>query len=98
MITIGEISGSALRAYSVGQQVTANNLSNVSSDNFMASKTVYSDVGASGVAASILPTEDSVDISREATNLISNTNAFKANLKSVKVADEMAKELFSIKA
>lgn len=98
MGNINSISSSALQAFSTSQQVTANNVANLNTDGFTASRTVFQDKATSGVTASVLSSEDSVDISREATNLISNTQGFKANLKTFKTADEMTKELLSIKA
>ena len=98
MSDINNIAMSALHAFGTGQQVTANNLANVNTDGFKASKVEFRDNGAAGVAVSVSRTEDTVDISREATSLISNASGFKANLTTIKTADEMAKELFSLKA
>lgn len=98
MSSIGTIAGSALQAFGTSQQITANNLANLNTDGFKASRASFQENGASGVAASALRTEDTVDISREATNLLTNVQGYKANLKVLKAADEMARELFSIKA
>jgi flagellar basal-body rod protein FlgC len=98
MSGINDIAGSALQAFSVGQQVTANNVANMNTDGFTASKATFQEVAGGGVNAAVSKTEDTVDLSREAENLRSNATGFKANLKVLKTADEMTKELFSIKA
>lgn len=98
MSVIAGIAGSALQAFSASQQVTANNVANLSTDTFKSLKTTFEDNGGSGVSVSISKTQDTVDISREAVNLLSNTAGFKSNLTVLKAADEMSKELLSIKA
>jgi flagellar basal-body rod protein FlgC len=90
--------GSALQAYGTSAQITAHNAANLNSDGFKASRTLFQESAASGVSVSVSPTEDTVDISREATNLISDSQGFKANVNVIKTADEMTKELLSIKA
>lgn len=98
MIAINTIAGSALQAFSTSQQVTAHNVANVNTESFKASRTMFQENGTGGVYATVSGSEDSVDISREAVNLLSNTAGFKANLKVLKAADEMTQELLSIKA
>lgn len=98
MSSIGSISGSALQAYSTSLQTTAQNVANLNTDGYTASSTTFQENGAGGVRAIVSGTQDTVDISKEATNLISDSNGFKANLSVLKTADEMTKELFSIKA
>lgn len=98
MSGIGGIAGSALQAFTTSQQVTAHNVANLNTDNFTASRATFQENGSGGVNATVSGTQDTVDISREAVNLLSNTSGFKANLKVLKAADEMTKELFSIKA
>jgi flagellar basal-body rod protein FlgC len=95
---IGDIAGSALQAFSTSQQVTAHNVANLNTDEFKASRAAFQENGSGGVNATVSGTQDTVDISREAVNLLSNTAGFKANLKILKAADEMTKELLSIKA
>ena len=95
---IGSIVNSALQAFGTSQRATANNLANLNTYGFKASRVTFQGNGTSGVTATTSRTEDSVDISREATNLLSNTQGFKANLKTFKAADEMTKELLNIKA
>ena len=98
MNAISTIAGNALQAFGTGQQVTANNLANLSTDSFNASRVSFQENVNGGVKASVSGTQDSVDISREATNLISNAQGFKTNLKVLQTADEMTKQLLSIKA
>lgn len=98
MNSISTIANSALQAFSTRQQLTAHNIANVNTDGFEASKTLILEGKNQGVSVAVVGTEDTVDISREATNLVSNSNGFKANLTVLKVADEMTRELFSIKA
>ena len=98
MSGISNIANSALQAFTASQQITAHNIVNLNTDGFKASRAVLQENGTSGVTVSASSTEDSVDISREAMNLIFNTQSFKANLKVLSATDEMTKELFSIKA
>lgn len=99
MNSISNIASSALRAFSTSQQVTANNVANLNTDGFKASRSTFQENGkAGGVTASASSTGDSVDISREAVNLISNSQGFKANMNVLKAADEMSKQLLNIKA
>lgn len=98
MNSINSIAGSALQAFAASQQVTANNVANVNTDDFRASRATFQEKGAGGVGITATATQDRVDISREAVNLLSNGQGFKANLSVLKAADDMTKELFSIKA
>jgi len=98
MNSISDIAGSAMRAFSTGQQATAHNVANLNTDQFKASGVTFQENRSGGVNATVLASRDTVDISREAVNLLSNTAGFKANLNVLKAADEMTRELFSIKA
>ena len=98
MSGISSIASSALQAFSTSQQITANNVANLNTQGFKASRATFQANRSGGVTASASSTGDSVDISREAVNLISNTQGFKANLNILKAADEMTKELLNIKA
>jgi flagellar hook protein FlgE len=98
MNSIGSIANSALQAFSTSQQITSNNIANLNSDGFTASRAAFQENRNGGVTATATRTEDSVDISREATHLITNSQNFKANLTTFKTVDEMTKELLSIKA
>lgn len=95
---ISNIAGSALQAFSTSQQVTANNVANLNSDEFKASRVTFQENGGKGVNAAVSGTQDTVDFSREALNILSNSAGFKANIKVLKASEEMSKELLSIKA
>lgn len=95
---INTISGNALQAFGTGLRVTAHNVANLNTDDFKASRVTFQENTGGGVSAAAAGTRDSVDISREAVNLLTNTQGFKANLSVLKAADEMTKQLLSIKA
>lgn len=97
MSGINTISGSALQAFAASQQVTANNVANLNSDGFKASRVTFQENAGGGVSASAAGTRDIVDISREATNLLTSMQGYKANLKVLKTADDMTRQLLSIK-
>ena len=98
MSSISDIAGSALQAFSKSQQITAYNISNLNTDGFKASKASFQENSGGAVSATAASTQDSVDISREAVNLLLNAEGFKANINVLKTEDEMSKVLFSIKA
>lgn len=97
MNNITSIASSALNFYGIKQAVTANNIANLETVDFKSSTVLAQDKANGGVNAIVVKTADSVDISREAANLISNNNGFKANIKTLKTQDEMTKELLNIK-
>ena len=97
MNNISSISSSALRAYNISQQVTAHNVANLNTDKFKASRVTFQENGKSGVQAAVSSTQDTVDISREAIDLLSNRQGYRTNLKVFKTADDMTKQLLSIK-
>ena len=81
MANITGISTSALAAYGVKQAVTANNIANINVPDFKASATVMKESGATGgVTADVVKTTDSVDISKEAVDLLSTATNYSANL------------------
>jgi len=98
MNSISNIAGSAVRAFSASQQVSAHNVANLNNDDFKASGATFQENRSGGVNAVVSGTQDTVEISRKAVSLLSNTAGFKANLNVLKAADEMTRELFSIKA
>ncbi len=98
MNNVSSIASSALNFYGVKQAVTANNIANLETADFKTSTVIAQDKTDGGVNALVVKTNDSVDISREATNMFSNSNGFKANIKILKAQDEMTKELLNIKA
>lgn len=97
MNSIGTISGNAVQAFGTSQQITAHNVANLNTDDFKASRVVFQEDARGGVTATAAKTRDTVDISREATNLLTNTQGFKANLAVLRTADEMTQQLLDIK-
>lgn len=98
MNSVNDISNSALTAYGIRQAVTAHNVANLNTDDFKASTAINKEKENGGVSTSVLKSSDSVDISREAVNMINNSSGYKANVKTMKAAAEMSKELLNIKA
>jgi len=49
-----------------------------------------------GVNAGVTKGADSVDISKEATDMLASADGYKVNLKAGEAADEMTKELLDI--
>ncbi len=98
MDSVSGISGSALKAYGVRQAVTANNVANVNSTDFKASRTSLQEQKSGGVSATVSKGSDTVDISREATDMMATRAGFKANTAVLKTSDEMTKELLKLKA
>jgi flagellar hook protein FlgE len=97
MDSVTSIASSALNVYGIKQAVTANNVANIETPDFKASTVTVQEKATGGVQASVSKTKDTVDISREAVNMISNSNGFKANIKTLQAKDEMTKELLNIK-
>lgn len=95
---IGNVAGTALQAFSTSQQVSANNLANINTDEFKASRTTFQENGSGGVSATASATKDTVEISKEAMDLMSSATGFKANVAVMKTSDDMMKDLFSIMA
>lgn len=96
MADISGISGSALVAYGVRQAVTANNVANLNTPDFKASSTVMEEKKEGGVKASVTRGEDSVEISKEAVDMLETANGYEANLKTLMVNDQMEKDLLDI--
>jgi flagellar hook protein FlgE len=92
------IASSALSAYGLRQATTANNVANINTPDYKAASVQLKENKAGGVQATVVTGNDRVDISREATEMVSTKNSFKANLKVMRVADQMSKELLNIKA
>jgi flagellar hook protein FlgE len=95
MDSIASIASSALTALTVQQNVTANNVANINTQGFKSSSVQNSENQSGGVSASVSQGTDSVDISQEALNMIANSNAFTANIKSLQVDDQLQQTLFS---
>ncbi len=95
---VTSIATSAMTAYSMRQSVTANNVANISTDNFKTSAVQFQEQKSGGVTGHVVSGTDSVDISKEATALLQNSQGFKANLTALKTADDLTKEILNIKA
>lgn len=98
MADITGIASSALNAYALKQTVTASNVSKLNTTDSPASSVVMQSIKGGGVSASVSQGFDTVDISKEATDMISTNGSYKANLKVLAASDEMKKELLKIKA
>ena len=86
------ISSSAVAAYGTRQAVTANNIANINTPDFKASDTVMKENQGGGVTAMVRQGNDSVDISKEAVDMMVTTQGYGANLKALQVSDKMMKE------
>lgn len=98
MADISGIASSALSAYGLKQSVTASNVSRLNTTDSASSSVVMQTVKGGGVSATVRQDSDTVDISKEAAEMISTSGAYKANLKVLSTSDEMTKELLKIKA
>jgi flagellar basal body rod protein FlgC len=96
MADISGISGSALTAYGVRQAVTAHNVANLNTPDFKASSVVMEEKKGGGVTASVARGEDSVEISKEAGDMLEAANGYGANLKALQVANRMEKDILDI--
>lgn len=96
MTDVNSISTSALDAYSSKLNVTANNVANTNTDNFQASRVTMQQNKDGGVSATVQQTNDQVDISREAVDMLSTVNGYKANLQVLKAGNEMSQSLLDI--
>jgi len=96
MADISGISRSALAAYGVRHAVTANNVANINTPDFKASSAVMKENREGGVTASVTRGPDSVEISKEAVDMLETANGYEANLKTLMVNDRMEKDLLDI--
>lgn len=96
MANVSEIAASALTAFGVRQAVTANNVANLNTTDFKASYTVMKENKGGGVSASVVRGEDSVEISKEAVDMLDTANGYEANLKTLQVKNRMEQDLIDI--
>ena len=96
MINAVATAWSAFTSSGVKQAVTANNIANVSTPGFKASSVSTQEEKGGGVRAVVAKGPDTVDISKEAVNLLANRTDFTANLKVLKTSDDMTKKLLDI--
>ncbi|MBJ6725039.1 flagellar basal body rod C-terminal domain-containing protein [Geomesophilobacter sediminis] len=97
MANISSIAVSALVASGIQQGVIANNVANLGTSNFRASKAVLQ-TSKAGVRATVAQGTESVDVSREAVGMVNNRRYFSANVKVVKTTDDMIKALLDVMA
>ena len=97
MGAINGISGSAVQAYGTSLQVSADNVANMNTDNRTASRTTFQENRSGGVTATVSPTGDTVDISKEVVNLMMDEEGVAANITVMKTDNEMTEELLGIK-
>jgi flagellar hook protein FlgE len=103
MDTSFAISNSGLRVTQVRQDVTANNVANINTDGFGASRVSLTDenpgvsVGAIRKTPNTNPEGSSnTDFAVEAGNMIGNKNAYGANARVIKVQDKMIGEVIDL--
>jgi flagellar hook protein FlgE len=96
MSSITATPSSALAAYTTRQAVTANNIANITTPDFKASNTVMTENKGGGVSATVQKGTDSVDISKEAVDMLVTSNGYGANIKALQVADQMMKDALNI--
>ncbi|MBI5655572.1 MAG: flagellar basal body rod protein [Geobacter sp.] len=90
------IASSALDAYSTKIEVTSHNVANTNTENFKPSQVTLQETHSGGVSAAVRPTDDQVDISREAVEMLSTVNGYKANLQAIKTDTEMTQSMLDI--
>lgn len=90
------IAQSGIEAYSTKMEVTANNIANVNTEEFKASRVTMKEKPNGGVEAQASQTADRVDISREAVEMLSTAAGFKANLQVLKTNSAMSQSLLDI--
>jgi flagellar hook protein FlgE len=96
MNNASSIAQSGIEAYAAKMDVTANNIANVSSENFKPSKVTMAERRNGGVDATVTKAADQVDISNEAVQMLTTVNSFKANLQALKTDNQMTKSLLDI--
>ena len=96
MNNVSSIAQSGFEAYTTRLDVSANNVANVNTENFQPSKITMSSRQNGGVDTTVAKAGDQVDISREAVEMLSTINGFKANLQVAKADREMTKSMLDI--
>jgi flagellar hook protein FlgE len=96
MNTIG-IAASALSAFATHQSATAGNVANVDTPAYKPSVVREEDVKGGGVRANVSKVNDQVELTKEAVDMMLNSNLFSANSKTVKATDQMTQSILDIK-
>lgn len=98
MDSVSSIATNALAAYGVRQAVTAGNVANINTPDYKASSVVMQENKAGGVSAAVSQGSDIVEISKEATDMITTSRGYRTNLKVLQAGEEMTRALLDIKA
>jgi flagellar basal body rod protein FlgG len=97
--TLLGITTSTLRAYFTKQNVTANNVANMNTEDFKSSEAIMNEDKNGGVYVTTRKTGSSeVDLTKEMVDMMTTSEGLKANLKTLKTTDEMTKSIIDIKA
>jgi flagellar hook protein FlgE len=96
MNDVSSIAQSSLNALTTKLEVSANNIANSATEGFRSSQVNLAARQDGGVDATVATTDEQVDISREAVEMLSTVNGFKANLQVLKADKEMTKSLLDI--
>jgi flagellar hook protein FlgE len=96
MNDVSSIAQSSLNALTTKLEVSANNIANSATEGFKSSQVNMAARQDGGVDATVVTTDEQVDISREAVEMLSTVNGFKANLQVLKADKEMTKSLLDI--
>ncbi|MBI5847786.1 MAG: hypothetical protein HZB31_07550 [Nitrospirae bacterium] len=92
------ISVSALSAYLTRLNVTANNVANMNTEGFKPSNAMLNTMSDGGVSATIRQLDvPEVDLAGEMVDLIVTEIAFKANIKAIRMEDEITGSILDIK-
>jgi flagellar hook protein FlgE len=93
------ISISGLRAFFAKQNVTADNVANMNTEDFKPSETRMNEDVNGGVYVTISKNSTpGVDLAKEMTDMMITPEGVKANLSTLKTADEMIKSVIDLKA
>ena len=97
--TLLGITTSTLRAYFTKQNVTANNVANMNTEDFKSSEAIMNEDKNGGVYVTTRKTGSSeVDLTKKMVDMMTTSEGLKANLKTLKTTDEMTKSIIDIKA
>ncbi|GAM09966.1 flagellar hook protein FlgE [Geobacter sp. OR-1] len=93
---INSIAQSGIEAATAKLAVTADNIANATTDGFKAARVDTTTKENGGVDVAVVKTDDQVDISKEAVEMLSTVNGFKANLQVLKADKEMTKSILDL--
>ncbi|HON11755.1 MAG TPA: flagellar basal body protein [Chitinispirillaceae bacterium] len=87
---------SGLSAAAVSQNITANNIANVSTPGYKDKRAIQTESPVSGVRVSAVQSTDRQDLAGNLVNLSINKTAYSANLKTIKAQDGMLGTLIDL--